>query len=67
MSPVCTMRRLPRCKWCGYPGGLLCDYPVMRNGKAGTCDAKLCRRCATAIAVNMHYCPPHSRLMQKAS
>ena len=50
-----------RCKWCGGPIAKLCDYPVKRDGKEGTCDAPMCARCATSIAPDVDYCPPHAR------
>jgi hypothetical protein len=40
----------------------LCDYPVTRKGKPGTCDRKLCSRCAVNVGPNKDYCPPHARV-----
>lgn len=60
----------PRQK-CSTPGctrhaGKLCDYPVTRKGKPGTCDRAVCDRCATSIAPDVDYCAPHAREHQKA-
>lgn len=46
-----------RCHFCntGYVDKL-CDFPT-RPGK--TCDAGMCRRCATSIAHEIDYCPRH--------
>lgn len=43
----------------------LCDYPVTRNGQPGTCDAKLCDRCAKRVGPNKDFCPAHERLAAK--
>lgn len=52
---------------CSTPGcrndaGLLCDYPVTRQGKPGTCDRKVCVGCAKHIGKNVDYCAAHGRL-----
>jgi hypothetical protein len=50
---------------CGRPYEKLCDYPVRRNGKPGTCDIKLCAAHAkqvAAVADDTDYCPAHANL-----
>jgi hypothetical protein len=43
-----------------------CDYPVERNGKVGTCDLWLCRRCAVPQpGDDLDYCPPHHRMNER--
>lgn len=59
---VCTGRqRRTRCDTpgCGRWTEALCDYPVVRNGKPGTCDRKMCDRCRTKKGENIDHCPPH--------
>lgn len=51
---------------CSVPGcanrsSKLCDYPVVREGKQTTCDAKLCDRCAVKVGRDKDFCPAHSR------
>lgn len=53
-----------RCK-CGRGGIKQCDYPVTRAGKAGTCDAHLCDRCAVLVGPGRHYCGPHHRYVER--
>jgi hypothetical protein len=53
-----------RRKTCGVPGctrpqAALCDYPVERNGKKGTCDASMCSTHRTSVAPNRDHCPAH--------
>ena len=44
-----------------------CDYPVRRDGKTATCDARLCEKHAvTATWGNLQICPAHSRLAARA-
>jgi len=52
---------------CSTPGcrnrsSKLCDYPVVRNGQPGTCDAKICDRCATNVGPDKDFCRPHAKL-----
>jgi hypothetical protein len=59
---LCGGQRVP----CSVPGCRAsatreCDYPVIRAGVKGTCDAKLCDRCAIKGQLSVDYCPPHSR------
>lgn len=58
---ICRSRgRQPRCATCGRPGPLLCDAPVTRkNGKRGTCNARICQRCARTVGDDRHHCPLH--------
>lgn len=66
---VCTRGPAKRCKWCQRPSTKLCDFPVKRNGKAGTCDASMCDRCAVTVpglGVSLDYCPPHARYSHAA-
>ena len=51
---------------CGTPGCggdcvALCDYPVKRKGKDGTCDAKLCESCRVRQPQDRDFCPAHER------
>lgn len=52
---------------CSVPGcqrryEKMCDYPVTRNGVAGTCDAKLCAKCAVSQGPGKDLCPAHAKL-----
>lgn len=47
---------------CGRMHGILCDFPVERKGAKGTCDAKLCRRCAKELGPEIHVCPAHAKV-----
>lgn len=53
-------------KRCSTPGcsnwsTALCDFPVTRKGKAGTCDAHLCDRCRVRQpGEDKDFCPPHA-------
>jgi hypothetical protein len=58
-------RRAP-CKYCGAPHTKLCDYPVERNGKPGTCDIRMCDRCATNGGHEIDYCRPHAKMVKGA-
>lgn len=51
-TPGCTRRHVA-----------LCDYPVERKGKKGTCDIRMCERCRWAVpdAHDTDYCPAHRR------
>lgn len=39
----------------------LCDYPVHRAGKDGTCDKSMCATHRTTVGEDRDYCPPHVR------
>jgi hypothetical protein len=65
---VCT--RGTRRSTCSVPGcarytSKLCDYPVIRDGKPGTCDARLCDKCAVPAGNDRDLCPAHHRLVSK--
>lgn len=53
---ICGPRRIPVCSFCRGIAGLECDFPI-RKGK--TCDRKICRSCAIAVAPNVDFCPDH--------
>ncbi len=57
---VCTRGRRRRCTYCGGPASQLCDFPVMRGGREGTCDRALCRHCATRLPGDRDLCKEHS-------
>jgi hypothetical protein len=42
-------------------GSVLCDYPIIRGGKAGTCDRRCCRTCAVKVGPNRDHCGVHAR------
>lgn len=54
-----------KCKWCGKPTEKLCDFPVTRDGKKTTCDAKMCSGCTKKVGKNIDYCPPHARYHER--
>jgi len=56
--------RRERCQTTGCTGEsvALCDYPVTKNGKAGTCDRRMCKACRRPQAPEVDYCPPHARV-----
>jgi hypothetical protein len=54
---ICSSRRHPRCA-CGRRAPLLCDWKMPAGG---TCDAPICRPCATAPAPDKDLCPTHAR------
>jgi hypothetical protein len=40
-----------------------CDFPVSRKGKAGTCDAHVCERCAVPQpGADRDFCLAHSKV-----
>ena len=62
---VCT--RGQRSKPCSTPGctnraTLLCDFPVTRKGKPGTCDRPVCAKCAKHVGPDRDYCAAHARV-----
>ena len=59
-----------RCKFCSTGMGTqLCDFPLRidTNGKIKTCDAPMCVRCATRIAIEVDYCPVHKDIKPEAA
>ncbi len=64
---VCTRGRTTRqCRYCTGAADRLCDYPVVRDGKRGTCDAPICSRCTTRIAGDGDLCRAHAPLWDAA-
>jgi hypothetical protein len=62
---VCGRRTTTPCKYCHAPHTKLCDYPVERKGKAGTCDIPMCDRCATRGGTNIDYCQAHAKMVRR--
>ena len=54
---------LAQCQTSGCRGRatVLCDYPVMRNGRLGRCNRHICAGCASHHE-DRHICPPHARV-----
>lgn len=53
---------------CGRPAVALCDYPIIRCGKSGTCDAALCdahRVHQPTPHSTTDYCRPHDALARR--
>jgi hypothetical protein len=51
---------------CSVPGctraaAALCDYPVTRRGRAGTCSAKLCATHRRSVGPDRDLCPAHAK------
>lgn len=59
---VCSSTRRPRCE-CGQPAPLACDWKVA-DRRSGTCDAPICRECATSPAPEKDLCPEHAAEFQ---
>ena len=56
---VCSRGKRPiKCRQCGKPGDLLCDFPMPKKASK-TCDAPICKNCAVHISDNVDYCPTH--------
>ena len=55
-------QRRRRCHYCHRPAPFLCDHPVIRTGKRGTCDTPLCAGCRNNIRANVDLCRPHFNL-----
>jgi hypothetical protein len=63
---VCGPRAQTKpCVTCGSPGTVLCDYPVKRNGKDGTCDRPSCRKHATPVDKDKDYCAAHAQYAER--
>jgi len=62
---VCSRgpRRVKPCAvpLCGKPSVALCDYPVERKGRAGTCDSPMCEthRHPVPGQPDTDWCPAH--------
>lgn len=63
---VCTDGRRGRaqlCEDCGSRlGEILCDFPLFdpKRGSPGTCDRRICARCAVRIGPDRHLCRFHA-------
>lgn len=56
---VCGPReRRRKCRWCGRPADLLCDWKVPSR-RSGTCDAPMCKDHSTSPAPEKDICPDH--------
>lgn len=64
---ACARGRAVRCSTAGCTNSadLLCDWPVTRKGRVGTCDRRVCSRCALARAPGVDYCAAHAREFQR--
>jgi hypothetical protein len=58
--------RIKHCVVCGRAAFLLCDYPVIRDGKETTCDRPCCRRHAEKLGPDKDYCRAHAALAKEA-
>lgn len=45
----------------GKPADLLCDWKVETKPEVKTCDAPVCRTCATHVGSDRDLCPAHAR------
>ncbi len=66
MAIVCSRGRRRKAPPCSVPGCdrdsvSLCDFPVTREGREGTCDKELCSSHRTHVGTDLDYCPAHSR------
>lgn len=62
---VCTRgQNQKRCHYCNKPAPFLCDHPVIRNNKRGTCDVPLCKACRNELPNGQDLCRPHFGLWQ---
>lgn len=62
---VCGPRqRTRKCRECGRPATLLCDWKVPRK-KSGTCDKSICSRCTTSPAPDKDLCREHARAYEE--
>lgn len=60
---VCSGRGRTRARCaCGRPAPLLCDWKMPETG--GTCDAPICKRCATSPARKKDLCPKHAKAFE---
>lgn len=63
---VCTRgTRQRQCTFCGRRSTKLCDYPVTRDGKQGTCDRPCCNTHAFSHGLNVDYCLTHHNFIEK--
>jgi hypothetical protein len=55
---LCSRGRRKFCQFCSKEAAtLLCDGPPPRGAKRKTCDASVCRSCATHVGPNRDLCP----------
>lgn len=54
---VCSSGRRQRCS-CGQPAPFLCDWKV-EGKRSGTCDAPICKGCASEPSRDKHLCVTH--------
>lgn len=52
-------KRRPKCKGCGAPATLECDWKKPRK-RSGTCYAPICDRCSVSPAPDKDLCPDHA-------
>lgn len=57
--------RAKPCHYCGHRSSFMCDHPVIRNGKRGTCDTPLCEQCCNEVAKETDLCRAHFGLWQR--
>lgn len=47
---------------CGYRSNSLCDYPVTRRDKVGTCDRRMCEEHRYPREGGKDYCAVHDKI-----
>jgi hypothetical protein len=52
---------------CGRAQAALCDYPVEKKGKRGTCDFSMCETHRTKVGPNRDHCPAHVALAKQGA
>lgn len=61
----------PSCAHARIPHIALCDFPVIRNGRPGTCSRRMCESCRWSVPTpgprelgddDLDYCPVHRRI-----
>ncbi len=52
--------RVRKCHKCHKDSVVLCDYPVVRNGRQTSCDAPCCRAHAKVVGPDLDYCVAHA-------
>lgn len=65
---ICRRGERPqKCSACSRPSVALCDYRVIRNGQASTCDSPMCEdhRHRVPGAPNTDWCEGHWNYEQK--
>jgi hypothetical protein len=46
---------------CSRRATVLCDFPITRNGRKGSCNRHICGTCAKRLG-SRQFCPPHARI-----